>query len=285
MKKTNRQQLRGALLTMAVCVAMSAAPGLAHAQTAAQQAAASGAASADYRLGPGDVIRIVVFQNPDLTLETRVSESGNVSFPLLGTVKIGGLATSAAEKLIADELKRGNFVKQPQVSILVQQVRGNQISVLGQVNRPGRFPIEVSDMKLSDVLANAGGIAPNGSDVVVVVGSRSNKPYRAEIDIPKIFSPAGRGDDIVVQNGDVVWVERAPMAYIYGEVQRPGGIRLERNMTVMQALASGGGLNARGTEKGIRVHRRTDGKVQIVQPAMDDLLRDGDVVFVRESLF
>jgi polysaccharide export outer membrane protein len=76
------------------------------------------------------------------------------------------------------------------------------------------------------------------------------------------------------------------MVYIYGEVQRPGALRLERGMTLMQALASGGGLSARGTEKGIRVHRRAaDGRVRVFSPAMDEPVRDGDVVFVRESLF
>ena len=76
------------------------------------------------------------------------------------------------------------------------------------------------------------------------------------------------------------------MVYIYGEVQRPGALRLERDMTVMQALATGGGLTLRGTEKGLRVHRRAaDGTVQVLTPEMDDVLREGDVVYVRESLF
>ena len=87
-------------------------------------------------------------------------------------------------------------------------------------------------------------------------------------------------------NGDTVWVERQPIVYIYGEVQRPGPMRLEREMTLLQALATGGGLTQRGTDKGIRVHRKgADGKVQVVEPVMTDMLREGDVVFVRESLF
>jgi polysaccharide biosynthesis/export protein len=232
------------------------------------------------------VVRITVFQNPDLSLETRVSESGIVSYPLLGPIKIGGMAASQAEKVIADGLRSGGFVKQPQVSVLVVQVRGNQVSVLGQVNRPGRFPIEVADMKLTDVLAMAGGVAANGADVLTIVGTRNGQPYRTEVDLPKVFTASGRGEDLVVQNGDVIWVDRGPVVYIYGEVQRPGALRLERGMTVMQALATGGGLTQRGTEKGMRVHRRgPDGKVQVVQPAMDDPVRDGDVVYVRESLF
>jgi polysaccharide export outer membrane protein len=272
---------------MVLLAALCMGGALAWAQpTRAAQARAAVAQQSEYRLGAGDVVRITVYQNPDLTLEGRISEAGTLSYPLLGTIRIGGLTVGEAEKRIADGLRSGNFVKQPQVNVLVTQVRGNQASVLGQVNRPGRFPIEVADMRLSDLLAMAGGIAATGADVITLVGTRDGKPFRREIDLPSVFRNAGRQDDLIIQNGDVVYVERAPMVYIYGEVQRPGAFRLERDMTVMQALATGGGLTQRGTERGMRVHRRgPDGKVQVVQPAMDDRLRDGDVVYVKESLF
>lgn len=240
----------------------------------------------EYVLGSGDVIRVTVYQNPDLTLETRVSEAGVISYPLLGSVKAGGLSVTQIENRIAEGLRTGNFVKQPQVTVLVVQVRGNQVSVLGQVNKPGRYPLEVADSKLSDVLAVAGGIAPTGADVVTVVGTRGGQPFRAEIDLARSVGQARANGDIQIVNGDVVWIDRAPTVYIYGEVQRAGAFRLERGMTVMQALATGGGLTLRGTEKGLRVHRRgSDGKVQILQPQMDEALRDGDVVYVKESLF
>jgi polysaccharide biosynthesis/export protein len=240
----------------------------------------------EYRLSAGDVIRITVYQSPDLTLETRISEAGTISYPLLGSVRIGGMGVTQAEKTIADGLRTGNFLKAPQVSLLVMQVRGNQVSVLGQVNRPGRFPIETADMRLTDLLAAAGGIAASGADTVTLVGTRSGQPFRRDLDLQAVVRSERRADDLIVQNGDVVYVERAPMVYIYGEVQRPGAMRLERGMTVMQALATGGGLTLRGTEKGLRIHRKgSDGKTQIIQPTMDDPVRDGDVVYVRESLF
>lgn len=243
-------------------------------------------APAEYRLGPGDMVRITVFQNPDLTTETRISEAGAISFPLLGSVRISGMTTAEAERRIADGLRTGNFVRQPQVSILVSQVRGNQVSVLGQVGRPGRYPIETGELRLTDLLATAGGIAATGADIVTVVGTRNGKPFRAEVDLPRVFAPDRRGEDVLLRNEDVVWVDRAPMIFVYGEVQRPGAHRLERGLTVLQALATVGGVTQRGTEKGIRLHRRaTDGKVQVTQPGMDDSLRDGDVLYVRESLF
>ena len=252
--------------------------------TASAQATAL--APTEYRLGSGDVIRISVFQNPELTLETRVTEGGLVSYPLLGSIRVGGLGVTQAEKLIADGLRNGNFVKSPQVTLVIVQVRGNQAGVLGQVNRPGRFPIEVADMRLSDLLAMAGGSTPNASDIMVLTGTRNGQPYRLEVDLPALFTPAGRANDVLILNGDTVWVDRQPMVFIYGEVQRPGPMRLERDMTLMQALATGGGLNARGTEKGIRVHRKgAGGSTEVRQSKMDDRLRDGDVVYVRESLF
>jgi polysaccharide export outer membrane protein len=135
-------------------------------------------------------------------------------------------------------------------------------------------------------LALAGGVAPGGGDLLVLSGTRDGKALRLELDLPGLFAPGGRERDVLVMNGDTLWVDRQFAVYIYGEVQRPGSFRLERGMTLMQALATGGGLTQRGTEKGIRVHRRTaDGKVQVLQPALDDKLQDGDVVFVRESLF
>lgn len=255
----------------------------AHAQAQAQPQAG---APNEYRLGSGDVVRISVFQNPELTLETRVTEAGLISYPLLGNVRIGGQSVTAAEKLLADGLRSGNFVKNPQVTLVVMQVRGNQASVLGQVNRPGRYPLEVADMRLTDLLALAGGTAQGGTDIVVVTGTRNGQPFRTLVDLPALFAPGGQAQDLKIQNGDTLWVDRQPLVYVYGQVQRPGAMRLERDMTLMQALAAGGGLNLRGTEKGIRVHRKSEaGAVQVVDLKMDEKVREGDVVFVPESLF
>jgi polysaccharide export outer membrane protein len=272
---------RGGLLLLALCGAL----GGVQAQSPASTPAGS-AASAEYRLGAGDVVRISVYQNPDLSLDARIGEGGGISYPLLGVVKLGGLTVAAAEKVIADGLRLGGFVKQPQVSVLPALVRGNQASVLGQANRPGRFPIEVADMRLTDLLALAGGVTPTGSEVIVVSGLREGQPFRREIDLPAVFTSPSRELDIPIQNGDVVWIDRAPLAYIYGEVQRPGPLRIERGMTLMQALATGGGITARGTQRNIKLHRRgPDGKTQVLEPTMDDRLQEGDVVYVRESLF
>ncbi len=266
---------------------MLASP-LAQAQASAPKAPAAKPVDVDQsRIGAGDTIRITVYQSPDLSMETRVNEGGAISYPLLGRVQLAGLTVTAAEQHIASELKRRDFVKDPQVIIVVTQVRANQINVLGQVGKPGRYPLDLTGMRMTEVLALAGGVIPGaGSDTIVLTGTRDGRPFRHEVDLPRLFAPGGNAEDIVVAPGDTVWVDRAPQIYMYGEIQHPGAMRLERGMTVMQAVAAGGGATPRGTLKGLKVTRRgPDGKMQTLEPSMEDTLKDGDVVFVRESLF
>jgi polysaccharide export outer membrane protein len=288
-------------LLMGLALALAAA-GLAGAQTqrantqsarpaptvkAAQEAQEPAAPVPDeHVLGAGDVIRISVFQNPDLTLETRISEQGQITYPLVGPVALGGLAVPAAEQRIARALREGKFVLNPQVNILVMQIRSAQISILGQVHKPGRYPIDQAGSRVSQMIAAAGGAVPGAADTVTLTGTRNGQPVKLEIDLPQILQSGKSELDPVVQSGDILHIDRAPQIYVYGEVQRPGVGRLERGMTVMQAIAQSGGLTQRGTERGLRIHRRDPaGEVHVIRPGMNDPVERDDVIYVRESLF
>ena len=241
---------------------------------------------AEYQIGAGDNIRIVVFQNPDLTVETRVTENGTISYPLIGVVRIGGMTLPAAEQVIARALREGNFIQQPQVSIALLQNRGNQVSVLGHVGRAGRFPLETVSTRLSEMIAIAGGITPSGADTVIITGARDGKPLRKEVDVVGMFLSGDMKDDIVVAGGDVIYVHRQPMYYVYGEAARSGSYRVERAMTFRQALAQAGGPSTRGTERGFRVYRRgAGGRIEMLTPDLSDLVQSDDVIYVREALF
>ncbi len=239
-----------------------------------------------FPLGPGDMVKITVFRNPDLTTETRITEAGGLTFPLLGNVPVSGASTAELEQRIAQRLKSGGFIAEPHVNVTVMQFRSAQIAVLGQVNKPGRYPLEGTPHKITDILALAGGVTAQAAESVTVVTWRQGTEHHLNIDLPVMFARRNMSEDITLMSGDVVFIPRAPVFYIYGEVQRAGQYRLERNMTVLQTLAAGGGLTQRATQRGIRVHRRgPDGKTLELTPSLNDLVRADDVVYVRESIF
>jgi polysaccharide export outer membrane protein len=226
------------------------------------------------KLGVGDAIRVTVFQQPDLTTESRISERGTISMPLIGETKVAGLTPAEAGASIGESLKKGKYLKNPQVAVALTTLRSQQVSVLGHVARPGRYALDDTSAHLADVLAAAGGISPTGTDMVTVV--RNGKEHRVDV-LAKPFK---------LQGGDMVNVERAPVFYIYGEVTRSGYYRVEPNMTVMQAIAAGGGMTPRGSERRLKLRRaESNGKFVELNPKLTDTVKADDVIFVRESLF
>jgi polysaccharide export outer membrane protein len=237
-------------------------------------------------LGEGDSVRITVFQNPDLTTETRISERGTITFPLIGEISLAGLTPAGAEIRIAKQLIEGKFVLKPQVSLNVVRVRSRQVSVLGQVARPGRYALDDTSSNLTDILALAGGISPTGDDNVTVMITRNGKTAKLEINVPSMYRTGDLSGNLQLESGDAIFVQRAPVFYIYGEVQRAGTYRLEPAMTVMQALSVGGGVTSRGTDRGLKIHRRmTDGALAKRDAQLPDPVQPDDVIYVRESLF
>jgi polysaccharide export outer membrane protein len=237
-------------------------------------------------LGEGDTVHITVFQNPDLTTETRISERGTITFPLIGEVAIAKLTPAGAEARIAEQLRVGKFLLKPQVSLNVVRVRSRQVSVLGQVARPGRYALDDTSSNLTDILALAGGISPTGDDNITVMVTRNGKTAKLDINVARMYRTGDLSQNIQVEGGDTIFVQRAPVFYIYGEVQRAGSYRLEPTMTVMQALSLGGGVTPRGTDRGLKIHRRVpNGAVQKLDAQLTDPVEPDDVIYVKESLF
>jgi len=248
-------------------------------------AAPAWSADNDYRMGTGDVVRITVYGNPDLTTEARVGEDGGITFPLIGAVKAAGQTPAAAEKEISTRLAKGGFIVDPNVNLNIVQYRGQQISVLGRVNRPGKYVLEKVS-RVTDALALAGGIIVDAADTVTLVRTRDGKTEYRDIDVIALFKAGGEASNELIQDGDIINVARQPMFYIYGEVQRPGAFRLEQNMNLVQALSLGGGVTARGTQKGIRILRRdANGGMQELEAKLADPVKKDDVIYVKESLF
>jgi polysaccharide export outer membrane protein len=141
-------------------------------------------------------------------------------------------------------------------------------------------------MRLSEVLALAGGVSEGGGDTVVVTTIIEGTPKRIEVDLTEIFLYGKLDRDLALRPGDAVYVDKAPVFYVYGQVQRPGMYPLERGMTLAQALAKGGGLTLRGTDRGLKVHRReASGDIRANDVRLDEAVRPADLIMVRESLF
>jgi polysaccharide export outer membrane protein len=276
-------QLQRAFLILALAFGFGVECG-AQGRAAAPEGPAAAQGARD-TLGPGDQVRITVFRYPDLTTETRVSEQGTINFPMVGEVRLSGLTTEAAGARVAQKLKDGKFLNNPQVQVALLQLRSRQVSVLGDVARPGRYPLEDTSTKLTDIIAMAGGMSTLASDVVTVMSSRGGKTVKTEVNVPGVMKGTAE-KNIDIQSGDTIFVPRAPVFYIYGEVQRGGVYKLEEKMNIMQAISLGGGITLRGSDRRLVVRRRMpDGKYTEHGGKLTDAVQADDVIYVKESFF
>ena len=242
-------------------------------------------AEEEYVLGSGDVVRVSVYGHQDLTTVARINEKGNITFPLISEIKIGESSVSQAEANIKQALKSGGYVMSPQVSLIVEQYRSQQVSVLGEVNKPGKYAIE-GESTVIDLIVLAGGVTPSAAEVVHLIRRGEKEEQRIIVDLYNILQKGDLTKNIVVNNTDILFVPKMDKFYIYGEVQRPGMFRLERGMTVIQALAVGGGLTRRGTERGIQIKRHdSEGIIMETEDLLTHKLLPNDVIYVGESLF
>jgi len=242
----------------------------------------SAADTGDYRIGEEDLIKINVFDHPELSADARVSKSGNITFPLLGQLKVAGLTTRDMEQLLVSRLEAGAYVRNPQVSVLITEYQSQKISVMGQVARPGQYAL-AKENRVLDMLAQAGGVlnevAADQASLLRHDGAKQT------IDLHALFD-GDPSQNPTVSAGDTIYVPKAPVFYIYGQVQRAGVYRLERNMTVYQAISAGGGLTPRGSEHFLKVKRRdASGAVHNISVKMRDLLQPDDVLTVPEGWF
>jgi polysaccharide export outer membrane protein len=226
-----------------------------------------------------------VFNNPELTTDIRVSETGAITFPMIGHVPVVGLTISQAQAAIAKKLADGHFVVNPQVNILPTSVVGSQVTVVGHVNHPGRYPLQTTNTHVSDALAEAGGVDPIGADTIILIQHSGGKEVRKPLDVTELFVEGSEQDE-QVQAGDTLYLPRQAVFYVYGEVHNPGVYRLERHMTVMQGLAIGGFVNERGSERRTEIYRQDkDGNVHPIDLKATDMLKPNDVIFVRVRIF
>lgn len=240
---------------------------------------------AEYEIGADDLVSINVYDYADLKTEARVSKNGRISFPLIGEVNVAGKTTFEIEQLISSRLSKGGFIQGAQVSVTVLEYKSQQVAILGQVNAPGRYSL-ASVSSLVDLIAMAGGVKDSGDEKAIITRSENKKSEKIEVDLHSMFDSSGTGQPFTLKAGDVVYIPKAPMFYIYGEVNQPGGYRLERDLTVVKAISIGGGLTPNGTVRGIVIKRKMDNnEVKDIDVELTDQVLKDDVIFIDERLF
>ncbi len=244
------------------------------------------AAQDDYRVGSGDVIRVSVYDNPDLTTVARIDSGGAILFPLIGQVKIAGMSVSQISEHLARELADG-YIVNPQVSVFIEDFRSKKVTIIGQVRTPGLYELS-GPITLLELISQAGGLAPDAGEQATI--KRKATPSAEEqiltVDLRELLEKGPRDRDVALYDGDSVFINKSGVFYVSGQVRRPDAYRLEEGTTVIKAVTMAGGFTDIAAENKIRVIRRIGGAEQVMNnvPLHAPVLPE-DVIVVPESFF
>jgi len=272
-------------------------------------AAAWGRAADDYEIGPGDVLRIAVMGQAEMSGDFTVDSEGMLPFPVLGKIKASEHSAKDLERKLTTLLADG-YLRRPSVSVAVQEYKSQRVFVTGEVGRPGPYALR-SDRSLLAFLSDMGPLGPNaGHEVLVIrppVGSsgpvalpaggvapEGGLTAGAPVEVPdaEVFRvslqelQSGNPErNILLQAGDTVYVPRAAQVYVTGSIARPGPYRFQEGTTLMQALIAAGGVTERGSNKRVKVLRMVGGKRVEVKLKPEDLVQPEDTIVVPERFF
>ncbi len=253
------------------------------------------AAQVGYIIGAQDLLTITVFNEPDLTNNYRVDADGMITFPLIGRVPSAGLTLVELQDRIRSALASG-YIRNPQVRVEIEQYKSQSVYVIGEVRSPGKITM-TGEMKLIEALALAGSPTASASNELIVVHPK--KPHAAgtatlpgedadavttRVNI-KDLQVGKAGQDVLLQDGDTLFVPKAQAFYITGQVRNPGSYVLDPGMTVLQAISLAGGLTDRGSDRGIKAVRIIDGKRKEVDVKLTDLVQADDTIQIRQRFF
>jgi polysaccharide export outer membrane protein len=259
--------------------------------------AAPAAPSGDYEVGPGDVLDIAVFDNADLSRLPTVQTNGSISLPLLGEVQVSGLTVAEVQRKITNLLAK-DYLRNPQVEVKVREFQSQFVSVVGEVNSPGRKPIR-GRMRLVDALLESGGFKASASAEVLITRTEGTFDDGQPSISVRISSSATLQDQInlqlVLKNGDIISAMPKSFVTVDGEVNRPGRYAIESDLTVTGAISLAGGFTRFGSSD-VKVRRTGPeaGKVSIIEVDIkavrngkkpDVPLLPNDVVSVSRRVF
>lgn len=258
--------------------------------------APAAAQSGDYVLGPGDVLAITVWDQLDLSGKFTIDPQGGFAFPIVGTFKAAGRTARDVETEMKERLRAERIFTDPQITVVVDTYSSQRVFIVGEVRSAGSYPLR-GETTLLEALAQAGSASPEAASEVVIVrppggGQRARAVLPAEAPDAEMIrvdlALLQRGDlsrNVVLQNGDTIFVPRAENFFVFGQVRSPGQYVARRGTTVMQALSLAGGITDRGALNRVRVVRIVDGKKKEFKVKLTDEVLPGDTIVVPQRFY
>lgn len=241
----------------------------------------------DYKVGEGDVLQVTVYDHPDLTTIARISGDGTIIFPLIGQVKVSGLTVSEVSHKIAHLLSQG-YIVYPQVTTIVQEFRSQRVTIMGAVHKPGLYELKGYTTFL-EVLLKAGDLTSDAGDKAIIKrrpDSPGGKQKVITLDLNRLIEKGETSLDVPVVDGDSIYIPKAGVFYITGEVRSPNSYKFEEGTTVLKAVTMAGGFTDKASTGRVKIIRMKDGKEVVMKDVkMGELILPDDVVVVPESFF
>jgi polysaccharide biosynthesis/export protein len=275
---------------LAFVALLTAVPGATQAPPAPVQ---GGDVQANYVVGPEDVLSVTVFNEAQLSGRYRVENDGHFSYPFLGRIKAGGATLAEVASTIKARLADG-YLRNPQVTVEVEQFRSQSVFVIGEVRTPGKYMLSGA-VSLIEALAQAGSVTPQAGGEVLILhpkegarGSGATTPERTDADVQRVnlheIETGRLSRNVTIRDGDTIFVPKAERFFVTGFVRTPGSYTLEPNMTVLQAISMAGGVTERGSGRRLRVTRVVNGERKDFDAKPTDLVQPGDTIAVRQRL-
>jgi polysaccharide export outer membrane protein len=241
----------------------------------------------DYVVGEGDLLRITVYDNPDLLTIVRIGGEGTILFPLLGQVKVAGLSIALVAKRVEERLSDG-YIVSPQVSVFIEEYRSQRVTITGQVRSPGLYELKGTTTFL-ELLSKAGDLTSDAGDKAFIK-RKPEPPGKGErnitIDLKRLVEKGDTSQDIPVVDGDSIYIVKAGTFYVTGEVKSPASYKFDEGMTVFKAITKAGGFTDRASTGRVKIIRKVKGKEEIFERAKgDEPILPDDVIVVPESFF
>lgn len=245
------------------------------------------AAAQDYIVGKGDVLTIKVYDNDELDTTVRVSGDGTITMPLLGQIAVGGMEVTSISNLIETRLDK-DYLVGPQVNVFIKEYRSKKVTILGQVEKPGLAELQ-GPTSLLELISKVGGLTKDAGNQAIIKRKTDNRQSGEDvisIDLKKLIELGDTSLNVPVRDGDSIYIAKAGVFYITGEVKKPASYKYEENPTLIKAITLAGGFTEKAARSRVRITRKIDGhEVVLEKVQMDTPVLPDDVIVIPESFF